>query len=145
MGALVRHRHGPNRNRGVSRRQAGLGGQRGRPDPDQLGHQVRSHRPLLSASPCAYAGGVADYQELSYDFDADSHVGVITLRRPEARNALTHQTYAELEDAVRPTTARCLVITGQDPAFCSGDDVKSVMGGGERPPAAADTLSRTPR
>ena len=88
---------------------------------------------------------MADYQELSYDFDGDSHVGVITLRRPEARNALTHRTYAELEDAVRTTTARCLVITGEDPAFCSGDDVKSVMGGGERPPAAAETLSHSPR
>jgi enoyl-CoA hydratase len=89
--------------------------------------------------------GVADYQELSYDLDADSHVGVITLRRPEARNALTFQTYRELEDAVRTTTARCLVITGEDPAFCSGDDVKSVMGGGERPPEPADSLARTPR
>jgi enoyl-CoA hydratase len=57
------------------------------------------------------------------------HVGVITLARPEARNALTFRTYAELEDAVRSTTARCLVITGEDPAFCSGDDVKQIMAG----------------
>ena len=41
----------------------------------------------------------------------------------------TFRTYDELEDAVRTTTARCLVITGADPAFCSGDDVKQVMGG----------------
>ena len=33
---------------------------------------------------------------------------------------------------MRETTARCLVITGADPAFCSGDDVREVMGGGER-------------
>src|SRR5947199_4034374 len=65
------------------------------------------------------------YTELNYDVDGD--VGVITLNRPEARNALTHTTYAELEDAVRTTTARCLVITGADPAFCSGDDVKQIM------------------
>lgn len=65
------------------------------------------------------------YAELSYEMSDD--VGVITLDRPEARNALTHTTYAELEDAVRTTTARCLVITGADPAFCSGDDVKQVM------------------
>src|SRR5437879_4041328 len=71
------------------------------------------------------------YEELSYD--VDGHVGVITLRRPEARNALTHRTYRELEDAVRTTEARCLVITGADPAFCSGDDVKQVMGGGDGP------------
>jgi enoyl-CoA hydratase/carnithine racemase len=55
------------------------------------------------------------------------HVEVITIDRPEARNALTHTTYAELTDAVQTTTARCLVLTGTDPAFCSGDDVKKVM------------------
>ena len=66
-------------------------------------------------------------------YDEDDHVGVITLNRPDARNALTFTTYAELEEAVRTTTARCLVITGADPAFCSGDDVKQVMAGaGER-------------
>jgi enoyl-CoA hydratase/carnithine racemase len=60
-------------------------------------------------------------------YDESDHVGVITLDRPQARNALTFTTYAELEDVVRSTTARCLVITGADPAFCSGDDVKQVM------------------
>jgi enoyl-CoA hydratase len=63
--------------------------------------------------------------ELTYETKGD--VGVITLNRPEARNALTHTTYRLLEEAVRSTTARCLVITGADPAFCSGDDVKQVM------------------
>ena len=58
-------------------------------------------------------------------------VELLTIDRPEARNALTHQTYAELERAVRATTARCLVVTGADPAFCSGDDVKKVMGSGD--------------
>ena len=65
------------------------------------------------------------YTEVVYEVRGD--VGVLTLNRPEARNALTHTTYAELEDAVRSTTARCLVVTGTDPAFCSGDDVKQVM------------------
>ena len=84
-------------------------------------------------------------------YEEHGHVGVITLDRPDARNALTYTTYAELEDAVRSTTARCLVITGADPAFCSGDDVKQVLSSagerlaqaGPRPPAitpAADAL-----
>ena len=60
-------------------------------------------------------------------YEERGHVGVITLDRPDARNALTFTTYRELEEAVRTTTARCLVITGADPAFCSGDDVKQVM------------------
>lgn len=75
-------------------------------------------------------------------YEEHDHVGVITLDRPEARNALTHTTYAELEEVVRSTTARCLVITGVDPAFCSGDDVKAVMvGAGD---AVAKGLRRAP-
>src|SRR5204863_9138190 len=93
----------------------------------------------------------ADYQELSHDdyqelsYDLEGHVGVITLRRPEARNALTYRTYRELEDAVRSTSARCLVITGEDPAFCSGDDVKMIMAGGEKPPEPVTAEDRKPR
>jgi enoyl-CoA hydratase len=75
-------------------------------------------------------------------YEEQDHVGVITLDRPEARNALTHTTYAELEEAVRTTRARCLVITGADPAFCSGDDVKQVMAGAGD--ALAGGLRRAP-
>jgi enoyl-CoA hydratase/carnithine racemase len=77
----------------------------------------------------------------------DDHVGVITLDRPEARNALTFGMYAELERLVREAPAegaRCLVVTGADPAFCSGDDVRQVMGGG-REGAAPVSTDRTPR
>lgn len=77
----------------------------------------------------------------------DERVGIITLDRPDARNALTFEMYAELERLVRAasdTDVRCLVITGSDPAFCSGDDVRQVMGGGAegKAPVVAD---RTPR
>src|SRR5690349_2170355 len=65
------------------------------------------------------------YSEITYD--EHGHVGLITINRPEARNALTYTTYGEMEDAVRSTTSRCLVITGADPAFCSGDDVKQIL------------------
>ncbi len=82
-----------------------------------------------------------EYTEISSD--TIGHVDVITIRRPEARNTLTHTTYTELEDAVRTTSARCLVVTGEDPAFCSGDDVKQVMvAAGAR---VADRLQREPR
>ena len=74
-------------------------------------------------------------------YRVEGHVGVITLNRPEQRNALTWRTYALLEEAVRTTTARCLVITGADPAFCSGDDVRQVMGGGDKPPEMSSARS----
>jgi len=82
-------------------------------------------------------------EELLYR--VEGHVGVITLNRPEQRNALTWRTYALLEEAVRTTTARCLVITGTDPAFCSGDDVRQVMGGGDRPPDVGAGSKAGPR
>jgi len=66
-----------------------------------------------------------EFTEIAYE--AVGHVGVVTIDRPEARNALTYTTYAELAEAVDRTDARCLVITGADPAFCSGDDVKQIM------------------
>jgi len=84
---------------------------------------------------------VSDYTEIIYE--RRGHVGVITLDRPDARNALTHTTYAELADAVDTTDTRCLVITGTDPAFCSGDDVKQIMvKAGEE---VANRLQREPR
>lgn len=75
--------------------------------------------------------------------DRHGDVEVLTLDRPEARNALTFELYDALERAVRETTARCLVITGTDPAFCSGDDVKQVMAGPSGPPS--ESLARSPR
>jgi enoyl-CoA hydratase/carnithine racemase len=79
--------------------------------------------------------------ELTYD--EHDGVGVLTLRRPEARNALTFSLYAAIEDTVRSTTARCLVITGADPAFCAGDDIKQIMAPAGA--AVADGLASSPR
>lgn len=58
-------------------------------------------------------------------------VDLVTLNRPRQKNTLTRSTYDRLEAAVRDTTARCLVITGADPAFCAGDDVHRFMSTGE--------------
>ena len=66
------------------------------------------------------------------DVRHDGPVDIITIDRPDVRNALRFQTYDELEAAIRESPARAIVGTGADPAFCSGDDVREVMGGGER-------------
>jgi enoyl-CoA hydratase/carnithine racemase len=65
------------------------------------------------------------YEDLTYG--VHDHVGVITLDRPQVHNALRRRSYAELVEAVRGTTERVLVITGRDPSFCSGDDVREIM------------------
>lgn len=82
------------------------------------------------------------YEDISYD--VDGHVGILRIRRPAVRNALRRQTYAELEQAVRESTERCLLITGEDPAFCSGDDVREIMGGGETAPDLGSSPRLTP-
>jgi enoyl-CoA hydratase/carnithine racemase len=87
---------------------------------------------------------------LTVRWELRDHVGIITLDRPETRNALTHAMYGELERLVREapaTGARCLVVTGTDPAFCSGDDVRQVMGGGVEgaAPLQSPAAAREPR
>ena len=63
----------------------------------------------------------------------DDHVATITLNRPHRRNALNYPAYDELEQSLRAAATdpevRCLIITGADPAFCSGDDVGEIMAG----------------
>lgn len=62
-----------------------------------------------------------------------NHVAIITLNRPHRRNALNFQAYDELEKALRAASddpqVRCVIVTGADPAFCSGDDVAEIMAG----------------
>jgi 2-(1,2-epoxy-1,2-dihydrophenyl)acetyl-CoA isomerase len=60
-------------------------------------------------------------------FAVEDGVGVITLNRPEALNALDLQLKDELADALRRITddsaVRCLVVTGAGRAFCAGGDI----------------------
>lgn len=69
------------------------------------------------------------------------HVLVVTLNRPDRRNALNRRAYDEIEQVFRavrrdPDT-RCVVVTGADPAFCAGEDVKEMMTGAQADAARA--------
>jgi enoyl-CoA hydratase/carnithine racemase len=79
-------------------------------------------------------------------YDVRDHVATVTLNRPERRNALNPRAYAEIEAAFRAVSAdddvRVAIVTGADPSFCSGEDVKEMMTGEARP---ADAAPRTPR
>jgi len=56
----------------------------------------------------------------------------ITLNRPKARNALSSVLVSELYDHLQAANdspdVRCIVITGADPAFCAGADLKAPPG-----------------
>ncbi|MBV8949403.1 MAG: enoyl-CoA hydratase/isomerase family protein, partial [Actinobacteria bacterium] len=71
-------------------------------------------------------------------FDVDERIATITLNRPEARNALNRELSFALWDAVdaaaQDPEVDVLVVTGTDPAFCAGIDLKEVSG--ESPPSA---------
>jgi len=59
-------------------------------------------------------------------------VAVITLNRPERKNPLTFESYAELRDLFRTlvhvTDVRAIVLTGAGDNFCSGGDVHEIIG-----------------
>jgi len=60
-------------------------------------------------------------------------VAVITLNRPEARNALSPELIAQLHRACTQCDERAdvaaMVLTGADPAFCGGVDLKRLAAG----------------
>src|SRR5699024_3413693 len=60
----------------------------------------------------------------------DGDVARIDIRRHERRNALNTQLCRSLESQAQTAadTARCIVITGQGPAFCAGADLDGVYG-----------------
>jgi enoyl-CoA hydratase/carnithine racemase len=59
-------------------------------------------------------------------------VGVITLDRPERKNPLTFESYAELRDWFRKLkdekAVKAVIITGAGGNFCSGGDVHDIIG-----------------
>jgi enoyl-CoA hydratase/carnithine racemase len=59
-------------------------------------------------------------------------VATITLNRPERKNPLTFESYAELRDLFRrfqyASDVKAVVITGAGENFCSGGDVHEIIG-----------------
>ena len=72
----------------------------------------------------------------SFLYSVDAGVGTITLNRPDRLNALTFEVYRELTGFFRwlatddPAADRAsvIVITGEGRAFCSGGDVREIIG-----------------
>ena len=62
----------------------------------------------------------------------DDSVLMVTLDRPERKNPLTFESYAELRDRFRSlqgdSSVRAVVVTGAGQNFCSGGDVREIVG-----------------
>ena len=68
----------------------------------------------------------------SFLYEQSNGIATITLNRPERLNAITFEVYRELTDffaALRDENdVRVVVITGAGRAFCSGGDVRDIIG-----------------
>jgi 2-(1,2-epoxy-1,2-dihydrophenyl)acetyl-CoA isomerase len=62
-------------------------------------------------------------------------VRTLTLNRPQALNSFTAEMHAQLRAALEAAAAdaavRCVVVTGAGRAFCAGQDLAEVSGGGD--------------
>lgn len=73
-----------------------------------------------------------NYRPRHFNWRAAGAVGIISLARPERKNPLTFESYAELRDAFRALAAaediKAVVITANGGNFCSGGDVHDIIG-----------------
>jgi len=74
----------------------------------------------------------AGYAPAHFRFALSGRVATVTLDRPERKNPLTFDSYAELRDFFRALAdaddVRAVVITGAGENFCSGGDVHEIIG-----------------
>ena len=72
------------------------------------------------------------YQGRHFEYEAVDAVATITLNRPERKNPLTFESYAELSDLFRAMIyaqdVKAVVLTGAGGNFCSGGDVHEIIG-----------------
>ena len=75
---------------------------------------------------------LAGYKARHFDYIANNGVARITLNRPERKNPLTFESYAELRDLFRAllhaSDIKTVVLTGAGENFCSGGDVHEIIG-----------------
>src|SRR5271163_240678 len=74
----------------------------------------------------------ADLKPRHFLWQLNGKVATITLNRPERKNPLTLESYAELRDTFRDLVyadgVKSIVITGAGGNFCSGGDVHEIIG-----------------
>jgi enoyl-CoA hydratase len=87
-----------------------------------------THNEQMSASTPAAPASSPVLLEIS------EHIATITLNRPEARNALSSEVLRLLPELLRAADAdpevRVIILTGADPAFCAGLDLKELGSSG---------------
>ncbi|WP_341907748.1 enoyl-CoA hydratase family protein [Polaromonas sp. YR568] len=90
-------------------------------------HYITHHNPMR-----AQFDAMASHQAKHFAYAVEGGVATLTLNRPERKNPLTFDSYAELRDLFhalnRATDIKAVVITGAGGNFCSGGDVHEIIG-----------------
>jgi enoyl-CoA hydratase/carnithine racemase len=91
--------------------------------------------PLSNIDPALLAGNrkpLAAYQATHFLWEVKDQVGTITLNRPDRKNPLTFESYAELRDLFHnlkwANDVKAIVVCGAGGNFCSGGDVHEIIG-----------------
>lgn len=75
---------------------------------------------------------LADYPAQHFRWQVEDRVAILTLNRPERKNPLTFESYAELRDLFRALPyaldVRAVLLTGAQGNFSSGGDVYEIIG-----------------
>jgi enoyl-CoA hydratase/carnithine racemase len=75
---------------------------------------------------------LAGYKAKHFQWQVEGKVATVTLNRPERKNPLTFESYAELRDLFRQLQyaqdVKSVVVTGAGGNFCSGGDVHEIIG-----------------
>jgi enoyl-CoA hydratase/carnithine racemase len=84
------------------------------------------------AGPALQRRALASYEARNFKYQCRDGVACITLDRPERKNPLTFDSYAELRDLFRAMAqaadVKAVVLTGAGENFCSGGDVHEIIG-----------------
>jgi enoyl-CoA hydratase/carnithine racemase len=80
----------------------------------------------------AISGPLASYAAQHLKLEIEGGVATLTLNRPERKNPLTFESYAEMAAILRAAThddaVKAFVVTGAGGNFCSGGDVHEIIG-----------------
>ena len=90
------------------------------------------NKPLDPALQAGNQKPMAGYQAQHFVWNVQAGVGTVTLNRPERKNPLTFESYAELRDLFHnlkwASDVKTVVVTGAGGNFCSGGDVHEIIG-----------------
>ena len=74
----------------------------------------------------------SDINPQHFEWSANHKIATVTLNRPDRKNPLTFDSYAELRDTFRQlvhvSDVKAVIFTGKGDNFCSGGDVHDIIG-----------------